>query len=334
MNSLSQAPNSESKGVWVYLEHSGGQLERVSLEVLGKAREIATKLNTNVTAILLGEDIQKLATESIEYGADRILLAESPQLSSYTTDAFSNILTELVRAGKPEILFFGATHNGRDLAGRLAVRLNTGLTAHAVRVEIENTTNLLLCGVPGFGGSIIAMCKCPKSRPQMATVAPGVLPLPTRDPARQGTIETVPANAGEIRTKIVERSVKETLDITKAEVAVIAGRGAEAHLDLIKKFADSIGGVIGVTRPLADKGLMSRDHQVGSTGYALSPKLAIVFGASGAAHFVSGIRDAKTVISVNKDPEAPINNYSDFIVVDDAGAFLQNIISKVKETTG
>jgi electron transfer flavoprotein alpha subunit len=158
--------------------------------------------------------------------------------------------------------------------------------------------------------------------------------MPTKDPQRQGTIEVVPANVGEVRTKVLDRSVKETLDITKAEVVVIAGRGAEAQLDLVKKLADSIGGVVGVTRPLADKGLMSRDHQVGSTGFALSPKLAIVFGASGAAHFVSGIRNAKTVISINKDPEAAINNYSDFIIVDDAGPFLQTVISKMKETTG
>jgi electron transfer flavoprotein alpha subunit len=177
-----QEKQSEFKGIWVYLEHSAGKLERVSLEILGKARELARKLDTDVTGIILGADIRKLADESIQYGADRILLAESPQLSEYTTDAFCNVLAELARARKPEILLFGATHNGRDLAGRLAVRLNTGLTAHAVRVEIEEATNLLICGVPGFGGSIVAMCKCPKSRPQMATIRPGILPLPDRDP--------------------------------------------------------------------------------------------------------------------------------------------------------
>ena len=326
-----QEQHSEFKGVWVYLEHSGGELERVSLEILGKARELAHKLNTDVTGIILGADVRKLADEGIQFGADRIVLAESPQLSEYTTDAFCNVLAELTRARKPEILLFGATHNGRDLAGRLAVRLNTGLTAHAVRVEIEEATNLLICGVPGFGGSIVAMCKCPKSRPQMATIRPGILPIPDRDPERKGEVESVPANIGEVRTKIVERSVKETLDITKAEVIVIAGRGAEANLDLVKKLADSIGGVVGVTRPLADKGLVSRDHQVGSTGYAVTPKVAIVLGASGAAHFVSGIRDAKTVISINKDPEASINEYSDFIVNDDAGVLLQAVISKLKE---
>lgn len=323
----------EFKGVWAYLEHSDDRLEQVSLEILGKAQELAHKLKTSVTGVVLGQDIGKLAEEAIQCGADHILLADSPTLAQYTTDAFSNVLGELVKSRRPEIILFGATHNGRDLAGRLAVRLNTGLTAHAVRVEIEEATNLLLCGVPGFGGSIVAMCKCPKSRPQMATVRPGILPIPQRDLQRKGTTESVTINVGEVRTKIVERSVKESLDITKAEVVVIAGRGVEAHLDLVKKFADSVGGVIGVTRPLADKGLMPRDRQVGSTGYAVSPKLAVVFGASGAAHFVSGIRDAKTVISVNKDPEAPINSYSDYFVVDDAGTLLQTLVSKFKEGT-
>jgi electron transfer flavoprotein alpha subunit len=212
--------------------------------------------------------------------------------------------------------------------------LNTGLTAHAVRVEIEEGTNLLVCGVPGFGGSIVAMCKCPKSRPQMATVRPGILPVPKRNLERQGTIESVQVKLGEVRTKVVERSVQEGMDIAKAEIVVIAGRGAAAQLDAVRKFADSIGGVVGVTRPLADKGLMPRDRQVGSTGYAVAPKLAIILGASGAAHFVSGIRDAKTVISVNKDPEAAIKDYADYFVVDDVGTLLHMLLSKSSAGAG
>lgn len=316
------------KGVMVYLEHSSGQLERVSLEILGKAQELAHKLDTNVTGVILGYNIKALADEAIQFGSDQVLLADSSSLEHYTTEAFSNVLGELVRDGRPEILLLGATHNGRDLAGRLAVRLNTGLTAHAVQVEIEEGTNLLVCGVPGFGGSIVARCKCPQSRPQMATVRPGIFPVPQRNQQRKGTIETVQVNIGEVRTKIVERSVKEGVDIAKAEIVVIAGRGAEAQLDIVKKFASSIGGVIGVTRPLADKELMPRDHQVGSTGNAVAPKIAIVLGASGAAHFVSGIRDAKTVISVNKDAEATINTYSDFFVVDDVAKLLPILLSK------
>lgn len=325
------AEPSEFRGVMVYLEHSNGQLERVSLEILGKAQELARKLATKVTGVILGYNVKNLAEEAVQFGADQVLVADSPALEQYTTETFSNVLGELVKDRKPDILLLGATHNGRDLAGRLAVRLNTGLTAHAIQVQIEEGTNLLVCGVPGFGGSIVAMCKCPHSRPQMATVRPGILPVPERNPQRQAKIETATVNVGEVRTKVVERSVRQGVDITKAEIVVIAGRGAETHLDAVRKLADSIGGVIGVTRPLADKELMSRDHQVGSTGYAVTPKVAIVLGASGAAHFVSGIREAKTVISVNKDPDATINGYADYFAVEDIGRLLPALLSKLEE---
>lgn len=316
------------RGVMAYLEHSGGQLERVSLELLGIAQDLAAKLHTNVTGVILGHNAGELAKLAVQYGADEVLVADSPELSLYRTDAYSNVLGKLVLERKPEILLFGATHNGRDLAGRLAVRLNTGLTAHAVQVDIEEGSNLLLCGVPGFGGSIVAMCKCPESRPQMATVQAGIFPVPPPDPTRKGRIEEVSVDVGPVRTKVIERSVKEGDDLARAELVIIAGRGAAAHLDDIKKLANMIGGAVGVTRPLADRELMPRDHQVGSTGTAVSAKVALILGASGAAHFVSGIRKAETVISINKDPDAPINAYADFYVVDDVATILPFLLSK------
>lgn len=322
---------SEFRGVMVYLEQSKGQSIEVSLEALGKAQELAGKLATNVTGVILGDNVGKLAEEAIQYGADHVLVADSPKLEHYTTEAFSSVLGQVIKDRRPEILLLGATHDGRDLAGRLAVRLNTGLMAHAIQVEIQHETNLLVCGVPGFGGSIVAMCKCPHGRPQMATVSPGIFPLPQRDRRRQGRIEQIPVNLGEVRTKVVERSVMEGVDLTKAEVVVIAGRGAETQLDAVRKLAESIDGVVGVTRPLADKGLMPRDHQIGSTGCAVSPKLAIILGASGAAHFVSGIRSARTVISVNKDAAAAINAHADFVVVDDIAKLLPALISKAEK---
>ena len=321
---------SESRGVMVYLEHSDDQLERVSLEILGRARELAERLTTDVTGVILGYGLGRLAEEVVQFGADRVLVGDSPSLAQYATDGFCNVLADLVRDRRPEILLLGATHDGRDLAGRLAVRLNTGLTAHAVQVDIEPETNLLVCGVPGFGGSIVAMCKCPRSRPQMATVRPGIFPIPERNLQRKGAIEPVQVNVGQMRTRVVERSVKAGVDIAKAEIVVIAGRGAVTYFDSVRKFADSIGGAVGVTRPLADKELMPRDYQVGSTGIAVTPKLTIVLGASGAAHFVSGIRGAKTVISINKDPDANINANADYFVVDDIGKLLPALLSKLE----
>jgi electron transfer flavoprotein alpha subunit len=315
----------------VYLEHYNSQLERVSLEMLGKAQELAGKLATTVTGVVLGHKIGSLAEQAIQFGADQVLVADSPALELYTTEAFAKVLGELVVDKNPEILLLGATHNGRDLAGRLAIRLNTGLMAHAVQVEVEKETNLLVCGVPGFGGSLVAICKCPRSRPQIATVRPGIFPVPQKNSKRRGLIEQVPVNLGELRVKVVERSVKEGVDITKAETVIIAGRGAEAQLEQVRKLAELIDGVVGVTRPLADKGLMPRNHQVGSTGLAVSPKLAIILGASGAAHFVSGIREAKTVVSVNKDNGAAINAYADLIVVDEIEKVLPPLISKFRK---
>jgi len=324
--------NDGFKGVMVYIEHTNRQIETVSLEILGKANDLARKLNTNVTALVLGNGVRELAEESIFYGADKAILAESPALQQYNTDTYCNAVASIVSERKPEILLFGATHDGRDLAGRLAVRLATGLTAHAVQAEIEEGTNLLVCGVPGFGGSIVAMCKCPHSRPQMATVRPGIFQIPKKDQQRKGIIEEVHPKLGDPRTKILERSVKPGVDITKAEILVVAGRGAEPHLDSVRKLAESIGAAIGVTRPLADKGLMPRDHQVGSTGCAVAPKVAIVLGASGAAHFVSGIREAEVVISVNKDPNAPIGSFTDYAFVEDLAVFLPALLSKTKPT--
>jgi electron transfer flavoprotein alpha subunit len=327
MQRMTVAP--EFRGVMVYLEQSDGKLAEVSLELLGKAQELASRLAAKVTAVILGYNVGKLAGEAVQFGADYVLIADLPVLERYTTDAFSNALGQIVKEQKPEILLLGATHDGRDLAGRLAVRLNTGLMAHACQVDIEPETNLLVCGVPGFGGSIVAICKCPRSRPQMATVAPGVFSLPQKNPRREGRIEDVKVNPGEVRTKVVERSVEEGADLTRAEVVVIAGRGAEREIDAVRKLAETIGGAVGVTRPLADKELMPRDHQIGSTGYSVSPKVAMVFGASGAAHFVSGILGAKTVISVNRDPAAPINSHADFVVVDDVKNVLPALVSKV-----
>ncbi len=321
------------QGIMAYLEHSNNQLERVSLEILGKAHELAVKLATDVSGVLLGHNVSHLASEAIQFGADKALVADSPALAQYTTEAFCNVLSEIVRNRRPEILLLGATHDGRDLAGRLAVRLNTGLTAHAVQVEVEEETNLLVCGVPGFGGSIVARCKCPRSRPQMATVRPGILPVPQRNPQRRGKIESKSVDVGIVHTKVVKRSVEETIDVSKAEIVVIAGRGAQRHFDTVRKFADSVGGVVGVTRPLADKGLMPRDHQIGSTGCSVAPKIAIVLGASGAAHFVSGIRDANMVISVNRDPEAIINGHADYFVIDDVGSLLPTLLSLLGEVS-
>lgn len=328
-----KADISQHQGVWTYLEHRDRKLESVSLEILGKARELADKLRTPLTGILMGYDVRSLADEAVRYGADKVLLADSPLLQHYSTDGYTSVLANLVLERKPSILLIGGTHDGRDLAGRLAIRVQTGLIANVVRLDIEEDTGLLLGAVPGFGGRILAICKCERSRPQIATVRPGVFPLPHAGSSRNGDVEQVPVSLseGEIRTKVLERFTRELQDISRAEYTVIAGSGTGGDLTLARQLAELLGGALGVTRPLADKGIVSRDYQIGSTGYAVRSKLTFVIGASGASHFTSGIGDAKIVVSINKDPEAQIFRYSDYCIVGDLFHVVPALIEALKK---
>lgn len=288
-----------------------------------------------MTGLLLGVNLDPLAREIIARGADAVLIVESPFLETYSTEPYTKAVAQFVHQHKPSIFLIGSTYNGRDLAGRLAVRLHTGLIANVVKLEIEEGTGLLLGAVPGFGGSILAICKCESSRPQMATVRPGIFRVLDPDPTRQGKIKRVSLDLSEtdVKTKVVERRLGGGVDITKAELMVIAGMGTGGDLALPKKLADLMGATIGVTRPLADKGLISRDYQIGSTGYSVKPKLALVLGASGASHFVSGIDDSKLIVSINTDPNAEVFRHSDYCVVDDLFKVLPPLIQELEKTT-
>jgi electron transfer flavoprotein alpha subunit len=322
----------DAKGVWVYMEHHDGEFENVSLEMLGKARELADELREELVALILGKEVGKLAKEAIARGADRVIAAEHALLADYNTDAFTKVAAELILERMPSIFLLGATHNGRDLAGRLAVRCDTGLTADVTRLEIEEDTGHLLSAVPGFGGSILAIIKCETSRPQMSTVRPGIFQALEPDPTRKGEVEKAPVTLTkkDLRARLVERAVGAGEDITGAERMVVAGRGAAGDMTPITELQNVIGAALGVTRPLADEGLASRDHQIGSTGVTVKPKLAIVAGVSGAAQFTSGIKDADVVIAINNDPEAPIFQYADYCIVDDLYKVLPPLLEALK----
>lgn len=328
---MSDSGLDEYQGVWVYLEQYDGQFEGVSLEILGKARELADTCGWEVTGVILGHELGGLADEAIQRGADRVLLADDPVLAAYTTDAYTAVMTDLVQARRPSVLLLGATHNGRDLAGRLAVRVRTGLTADAVRLEIDPAGELVAY-TPGLGGRILAACTCPRSRPQMATVRPGIFVMPDRDESRTGAVEQVPVavSASEVRTEVLERVVGETVDLTRAKRVVVAGLGTGGDLSLVRELAALLNADIGVTRPIADEGLIARDYQIGTTGASIRPELLIVVGASGAMHFTSGIEDAETVIAINVDPEAPIFEYADYCVVDDLFQVVPALIDRIK----
>ncbi len=327
---------SEFRGVSAYLEVADQKIERVSLEILGKARELAEQLHTTVTGLLLGKDAEQLSLEAIKHGADKIVLAEHPALENYTTYAHTKVVAEIAQKTKPSILLIGSTYNGRDLAGRLAVRLRTGLIANVVQLEVDSSTGVMKGAVPGFGGSILAICKCEKTRPQLATVRAGIFSVPSPDSNRTGQVERfgVGIDENEMPTRIIKHVVTETIDLTQAPCVVVAGNGIGNDLSLAKKLAEKLGGALGVTRPLADRGLISRDYQIGSTGQNLRSKLVIVLGASGASHFVSGIEGAELVVAVNRDAKAPVFDYSDICVVGDLFQVVPALIEKLPSAGG
>lgn len=321
------------EGFWVYLEQQEGSLLPVGLELLGKGRELADELDEALTAIVLGRDIDSLGKEAILYGADEVLLADHPLLEGYSTDAYSKVMAQLVRERRPNILLIGATYNGRDLAGRLAVRLSTGLTAHATRLEVDREKGLLLSAVPGFGGSILAIIKSELARPQMSTVSPGIFaPLEPHD-AREGRVERVPVSLRpeDIHCRVLERKVVPLEEIGSAERVLVAGMGTGGDLKLMEELSSLLKASIGVTRPLVDMGVANRERQVGSTGVSLRSKLALVLGASGASHFVAGLKRVDTIIAINKDERAPIFEEADVCVVGDLFELLPPLIEELRK---
>jgi electron transfer flavoprotein alpha subunit len=319
----------EAKGLWVYLEQSDGKLEGVGLELLGKGRTLADALGTKLTGILLGSDVEPLASEAIAHGADEVLVVENPRLDTYRTDTYTDALFQVVQAHKPAILLLGATPNGRDLAARLAARLRTGLTADCVDLGIEEGTGLLLGITAGFGGGILATIKCPNHRPQMATVRPGVFPRPVPE-KRKGKVNRLDVPVGESVVQVLERKAGAELDLTTAKVLVIGGGGTRGDFRPLKELADLLGGHLGATRVAVDAGWAPREWQIGQTGFVTRPKLAIVCGASGAMQFTVGIEGAETVVAINIDGEAPIFEYADYGIVDDLSVFLPALIEQVR----
>jgi electron transfer flavoprotein alpha subunit len=321
------------KEIFVFVEQTDGTIEHVSLEVLGKAREIADKLSGSVTAVILGEQVQDLARDVSKRGADLVVAGESPLLKDYTTEAYSKVVESVIRERDPDTLLIGATHNGASLAASLAIKMGAGLMAHVIDLEVEEGTGALLGSVPGFGGSIVSVCKCGKGRPQMATVRPGIF-KPIEPRAQSGIILPVQVNLSPADKKcnVLERNVKRTKELSRAERVVIAGLGCRGDFNLPKKLAEEINAELGVSRPVADRGLYDKEHVVGSTGQSLNAKIAIVLGVSGAAHFTSGIRDVKTVIAINTDPKSQIFKQADYCVNGDVFQILPHLTAELEKS--
>jgi electron transfer flavoprotein alpha subunit len=317
--------------IWVYVETWEGGVEGVSLEAMGKAIELAAENGLKCSAVVVGYGFDEIVEELRRYKLYRVYYVVDELLKTYDPSAFSKSLHQLVTTYRPIAILFGATYNGTDVAARLAVRSGAGMIAHVITLDIEKETGMLVGDVPGFGGNIVAACKCRPGVLQIATVRHGIFNPPEKeDSLKADVIRFTPQlEKTDIKIRLIERKVEPRREISRAERVIIAGMGTGGDLTLVKKLAEKIGADVAVTRPLADMGAAPRDVQIGSTGYSLKSRLAIVAGASGATHFVSGIRDVKTVISINTDKEAPIFQFSDYCVVDDLFKIIPKLVEKL-----
>lgn len=309
---------SQYKNVWVYAEQRQGVITPVVKELLGEGRKLADEIGTQLCAILLGKDVAGLADELIRYGADKVYLAEHPLLENFTTDAHTKVISDAIEEYKPEILLYGATHIGRDLAPRVAARVNTGLTADCTKLEIDPEDKKIMQTRPAFGGNLMATIVCPNHRPQMSTVRPGVMQKLELDDSRTGEIihVNVRLEDSDVRTKVLDivKSVKEVVSLTDTEVIVAGGRGlgSAEGFDVIKKLADAMGGVVGASRAAVDAGWIDHSHQVGQTGTTVKPKIYVACGISGAIQHLAGMQSSDTIIAINKNPRAPIFEVADY----------------------
>lgn len=326
-------PVEEQKAIWVYLEHESGALENVSLEMLAKGRKMADQAGWPVVGLLLGNEVRQLAEQAIARGADQVLVADHPLLEHFTIEAYTHIAFQALLEAKPGVFLLGATPNGRDLAGRLAVRLRTGLNADCTELKLDPDRDVLICEVSGFGGGVLALIEMKSHRPQMATVRTGVFEALAPDPNRAGDVVPIPLDltADMIHTRVVERVMGEGVDISRAEVLVAGGRGIDGDFATLAELARLLGGEVGATRPPVDEGHIERERQVGQTGVVCSPKVAICCGISGAFHFVVGVEKAETVIAINSDPQAPIFDHADFNIVGDVRQVLPALIRELRQ---
>jgi electron transfer flavoprotein alpha subunit len=341
----------ENTGIWVYIEHTGDRIADVSLELTGKARELADHLGQasgttpQVTGLLIGHGAEPLAKSVIAAGADRVLLADDPQLKDYRTLPYARVAIDEVRARRPEIFLIGGTPNGRDIAPRVASNLRCGLTAdctdlqigdYYVKKEDKTYKNLLYQIRPAFGGNLIATIVNPNTRPQMATVREGVMRMPVMDESRKGSVEKVTPKfePGDFDLEVLSRQVRHsTVNLKEAPVIVSggAGMGSGDNFALLRELANLLGGEVGASRAAVDAGFIEKPHQVGQTGTTVRPRLYIAAGISGAIQHRAGMSESSKIIAINSDPEAPMFGIAHYRIVGDVNAVLPMLIKALRE---
>ena len=321
-------------GVWVFAQQSEGKILPVAYELLGKGRELADALGVTLTAVCFGSGVEQ-PEKLIHAGADKVILADDPKLGFAMDLPYADLLTKLIRERKPEIVLYGATAFGRSMAPRVAATVKTGLTADCTILEIDEESKLLRQTRPAFGGNLMATIICPNTRPQMATVRPGVMPALEPDTSRTGEIERLQDLGIEDTAVTLLNTITEVTgdNITDYDILVVGGKGvgSKKNMAYVKRLAELLGGNYGVSRPLIDAGWAEYKHQVGQTGCSVSPKLLISLGVSGAIQHLAGIGGAKKIVAVNTDPEAPIFNVAHYAVVGDCVEFMKEMIGLLEE---
>ncbi len=311
------------KGVWVFAEQKKGKVQPVVYELLGKARELAGSLHTDVAAVLLGEHLEEEIQELIWRGADKVYVVETRELANFQDEPYTNILFELIKKHKPEIVLCGATSIGRSLISRVAVKLKTGLTADCTGLDIDKEKKILLQTRPAFGGNIMATIISPNYRPQMATVRHKVFPEAVSDMKRKGAIirENFESRMLSTRCRLLDivDEIESTVNLAEADIIVSGGRGMgkPENFKILEEFAKVLGAAVGASRAAVDAGWMPYSHQVGQTGRTVSPKIYFACGISGQIQHLVGMQSSKIIVAINKDPEAPIFKVATYGIVGD-----------------
>lgn len=327
---------SQYTGVYVFIEQREGKIQNVSMELLGKARDLANALNDKVYALLLGHNMVEQAKRLIEAGADVVLYMDDELLAEYTTEPYAQAVCQIIEERKPDIIMFGATTIGRDLGPRISARVETGLTADCTKLEISDEGELLMTR-PAFGGNLMATIVCKEHRPQMSTVRPGVMRALPADPARVGIVECVKPllDHSKIRVKLV-KSVKEKknmVDISEAKILISGGRGVGScgSFEPLCELAKTMNAEVSASRAMVDAGMVSHERQVGQTGKTVRPDLYFAFGISGAIQHLAGMEESDFIVAINKDKYAPIFQVADLGIVGDVKQIIPLLNERLKE---
>ena len=337
----------EYKGVYVFAQQVDNIVNSIAFELIGKGKDLAADLGTEVTAVLVGSDVKGLADELAEYGADKVIVVDDPELKEYRTEPYAHALASVINEYKPEIFLVGATAIGRDLGPRVSARIHTGLTADCTQLDIgdfplnpvpgkEQKHNQLLMTRPAFGGNTIATIACPDFRPQMATVRPGVMQKKERQAGvKANVIEFNPGftpNQNYVEILEVVKAVSETVDIMDAKILVSGGRGMgnAENFKMLEELAEVIGGTVSCSRAVVDAGWKPKDLQVGQTGKTVRPNVYFAIGISGAIQHLAGMEESDIIIAINKDDTAPIFDVADFGLVGDLNKIVPTLTEKLR----